>query len=69
MDLAYVDKLSRHNNNAHYLLVSVDVLSRFLRVEPLVNKEAKTAKEGLVKMIKRGGGGQYPQKIWVGRGT
>ena len=38
MDLAYVDKLARHNDNVYYLLVCVDVLSRFLRVETLVNK-------------------------------
>jgi len=67
-DLAYVDKLSWHNDNINYLFVSVDVLSRFLHVEPLVNKEANTTKEGLVKMIQKHGG-RFPQKIWVDKGT
>lgn len=68
MDLAYVDKVAHHNDKIHYLLVSVDVLSRFLRVEPLVNKRADTAKAGLVKMIERGGG-RFPHKIWVDKGS
>jgi len=59
---------SWHNDNINYLFVSVDVLSRFLHVEPLVNKEANTAKEGLVKMIQKRGG-RFPQKIWVDKGT
>ncbi len=67
MDLAYVDKLARYNDNVHYLLVCVDVLSRFLRIEPLVNKEADTTKEGLQHMIKRDN--KRPHKIWVDNGT
>ncbi len=67
MDLAYVDKLARYNDNVHYLLVCVDVLSRFLRIEPLVNKEADTAKEGLQNMTKRDN--RRPHKIWVDNGT
>ncbi len=68
MDLAFVDKLARHNNNVNYLLVSVDVLSRVLRVEPLVNKEATTTKEGLLQMVEKNRG-RFPRKIWVDQGT
>ena len=35
MDVAYMDKLAKHNNGVKYLLVAVDVLSRYLRVQPL----------------------------------
>ncbi len=68
MDLAFVDKLARHNNNVKCLLVAVDVLSRVLRVEPLINKEASTTKDGLLQMVKQNGG-VFPRKIWVDKGT
>jgi hypothetical protein len=68
MDLAYVDKLAHHNDGVTYLIVGVDVLSRFLRVEPLVDKKANTAKKALVSMIKANKG-RAPAKIWVDRGT
>ena len=35
MDVAYMDKIANHNNGVKYLLVAVDVLSRYLRVQPL----------------------------------
>ena len=30
-----MDKVARHNNGVKYLLVAVDVLSRYLRVQPM----------------------------------
>jgi hypothetical protein len=68
MDLAYVDKLAHHNDGVTYLIVGVDVLSRFLRVEPLADKKASTAKKALEIMIK-GNKGRPPGKIWVDQGT
>jgi len=45
IDLAYVDKLAKYNNGVKYLLVSVDVLSREPRVQPMRTKSAgETAK-------------------------
>ena len=35
VDLAFVDKLAKYNSGVKYLLVAVDCLSRYLRVEPL----------------------------------
>ena len=40
VDLAYVDKLAKSNGGVKYLLVAVDYLSRYLRVEPLKTKYA-----------------------------
>ena len=40
VDLAYVDKLAKYNRNVKYLLVEVDCLSIYLRVEPLKTKYA-----------------------------
>lgn len=65
MDLAYMDKLSVYNNGVKYLLVSVDVISRFVRVQTLTDKLAKTTKRAFVKMITD----YRPKKVWVDQGT
>lgn len=67
MDLAQMDKLSSDNDGVRHLLVCVDVLSRFIRVETMRNKAAITAKDALMKMI--GKGSEMPKKIWVDEGT
>ena len=45
LDLAHVDKLAKYNRNIKYLLVAVDFLSIYLRVEPLKTKHATEAAE------------------------
>ena len=52
LDLAYVDKLAKENKDVKYLLVAVDCLSRYLRVEPLKSKYATTTADAFKKMIK-----------------
>lgn len=72
VDLAYVDKLSYYNDGVKYLMIAVDVLSRFLRVQTMKNKTALTAKHALQKMFDqrtpKGVRGK-PRKIWVDEGT
>ena len=41
MDLAFVDKLASQNNGAKYLLVAVDIISRFVRVQTVKTNYAK----------------------------
>ena len=65
LDLAYVDKLAKYNNNVKYLLVAVDCLSRFVRVQPLKTKFSKEVTEAFRKMIKF----KLPKKVWVDKGT
>ena len=65
LDLAHVDKLSEYNRGVSYLLVAVDCLSRYLRVEPLKSKYATTTAEAFKKMIKN----KQPEKVWVDAGT
>ena len=65
LDLAYVDKLAKENKDLIYLLVAVDCLSRYLRVEPLKSKYAKTTADAFKKMIKN----KRPKKEWVDAGT
>ena len=64
-DLAYVDKLAKYNRGVKYLLVAVDVLSRYLRVEPLVSKDAAETVKAFKKMIRN----KRPEKLWVDKGT
>ena len=65
MDLAFVDKLAKYNRGIKYLLVAVDVLSRYVRMEPLKSKDAKETALALKKMIRK----KQPEKIWTDKGT
>lgn len=60
-----MDKLAEQNDQVHHLFVCVDVLSRFIRVETMKNKEADTAKNALMKMLTKG---EQPKYIWVDDG-
>ena len=52
VDLAFVDKLAKYNSGVKYLLVAVDSLSRYLRVESLKTKCATETAQAFKKMIK-----------------
>ena len=65
MDVAYLDKIAKHNNEVKYLLVAVDVLSRYLRVQPLKTMYTKDCVEAFNKMIKT----KQPKKVWTDKGT
>ena len=65
IDVAYVDKLAKYNNGVKYLLVAVDVLSRYLRVSPMRSKSAEETARTFRKMIQK----QKPQKVWTDKGT
>ena len=58
-DLADVHQLAKVNDGKKFLLVFVDCLSRFLRVEPVDNKSAKQTRAALEKMTRK----QKPEKI------
>ena len=49
VDVAYMDKVAQHNNDVKYLLVAVDVLSLYLRVQPMKTLYAKYAVEAFKK--------------------
>ena len=51
LDLAFVDKLAQYNHDVKYLLVAVDCMSRYLRVQPLKPKYATTTAEAFKLMI------------------
>ena len=53
MDLAFVDKLASQNNGVKYLLVAVDIFSRFVRVQTMKTKYAKDTLQPFRKIISR----------------
>ena len=56
-----MDKLLEFNNGVNYLLICVDVFSRFVRVQPMKSKYST-----LKKMPRHN---NIPQKLWVDQGT
>lgn len=65
IDVAYMDKLAKYNYGVKYLLVAVDVLSRYLRVEPMKTKSASDTKRAFQHMIHK----VSPRKVWSDKGT
>ena len=61
LDLAFMDKLSDTNNGVKYLLVCVDVFSRFVRVQPMKSKYSTFRKNVAQKSM--------PAKVWVDQGS
>ena len=47
-------------------LISVDVLSRFIRVEKIKSKSAPNTKDAFMRMMKDG---QQPKQVWIDDGT
>lgn len=65
IDLAYVDKLAKSNDGVNYLMVAVDVMSRFVRVQPMKNKYSTTARDAFMKMLDNNA---VPEKVWTDKG-
>ena len=51
--MAYSDKVAQHNNGVEFLLVGVDILSRYLRMQPMKALYAKDAVEAFKEMIRQ----------------
>ena len=60
-----MDKPAKYNRNVKYLLVAVDCLSRYLRVEPLKTNYATETASAFKKLIKN----KQPQEVWIDDGT
>ena len=61
VDVGYMDEVAQHNNGVKYLLVAVDVLSRYLRVQPKKALYAKYAVEAFKKWSRRNNLRNYGQ--------
>lgn len=53
-NLADMSSLSKYNKGIKFLLVVIDIFSRFLWVQPLKNKTAKEVVEGFKHIIQKG---------------
>ena len=67
LDLAQMDKLSRWNRGINFLLVTVDVFSRYLRVEP-IRRKAEAVKAAFIKMCSKKNELNFPKKLWLDQG-
>ncbi|XP_041355340.1 uncharacterized protein LOC121386086 [Gigantopelta aegis] len=66
MDLMDVSRHSKVNNGIRYLLIVIDILSRYAWAIPLVNKKPETVLEGFKTVLKDG---RIPKKVRVDKGT
>ena len=64
MDLAQVDKLAEFNSGLNYLMIIVDLFSRFVTVGTMRNKNAETAKACFISLCSL----TFPKKLWIDSG-
>ena len=65
LDLAFMDILSDSNSGVKYLLVSFDVFSRFVRVQPMKSNYSNDAVVAFKKLLRKK---SMPTKVWVDQG-
>ena len=65
-DLVDMRALSDENDNCNYILMIVDVMSKYGWARPLLSKSGKALKEALEDVFKEG---ILPKKIWADQGT
>ena len=67
MDLVDLSKLSKYNSGYKYLLVCIDILSKFAWIEPLKTKTSSELKEAIQKVFLKDG--RQPLMIQTDKGT
>jgi hypothetical protein len=65
VDWADMQSLSKDNDGIEYLLVAIDVFSRYAWVEPMKNKTAKEVERGLMIILNQ----VKPRKIRTDGGS
>ena len=68
LDVAFMETFSKENNGVQFLLIAVDVLSRFLRIQPMTSRTANCALEPFKKMINPHNPITVPVKVWTDQG-
>ena len=66
-DLADVSNIEQHNNGVKYLLVVIDVFSRYLWISPLLNKSSEKVKEGFLEIF-QSETGRKPKRLRTDKG-
>ena len=68
MDVAFMETLANQNSGYRYLTMALDVLSRFVRVQPIKSKSSTAVKEAFCKMLNMEPG-KFPFKNWTNQGS
>ena len=69
LDLAQVDKLSEYNGGTKYLMLIVDVFSRFIRVGKMRNKSAEATKACFINLCSQKDQElTFPKNLWIDKG-
>ena len=63
-----IDYSKRNLTGDRYILTAVDVFSRKLAVEAIPNKQPSTVLEAFQKIVRRLGGGHYPEQVTTDNG-
>ena len=66
IDLVDMQEFARYNDGIKHLLVCIDILSKYLWVEPLKSKTGPTVRAALERIF---AGGRVPKRIQSDRGT
>ena len=65
-DLAFVQDVVKENDGVNYLLVVIDVLSKYVWVRPMKNKTACSLLEAFASILSEG---RKPEKLRMDKGT
>ena len=65
-DLAFVQDVAKENDGVNYLLVVIDVLSKYLWVRPMKNKTTQSLLEAFDSILSKG---RKPEKLRTDNGT
>ena len=65
-DLAFVHNVAKENDGVNYLLVVIDVLSKYVWVRPMKNKTARSLLEAFDSILSEG---RKPEKLRMSKGT
>lgn len=66
VDLASVQNISKFNDDILYLLVAIDVFSKFLFVEPLTGRTARNVVKGFDRILAKG---RIPRIVYSDKGS
>ena len=65
-DLAFVQDVAKENDGVNYLLVVIDVFSKYVLVRPMKNKTARSLLEAFDSVLPEG---RKPEKLRTYKGT
>lgn len=68
-DLASVSNIAKYNDGVNYLLLVIDVFSKYLFVKPLKSKRAKEIVEAFDSILQEGGEAHYLHILYFDKGS